>query len=711
MQLTSWGDILLKQTDAQLVERALAGDDAAFDELVSRYRVRVYNLALSMVRSRETALDLAQDVFVRAYMSLGTLKEPERFRAWLTGIAANVCKMHLRKPREVAVSSEVMEQLSGSVNPISDTDADLARQLIDALPNGTRSAAVLYFVEGMKQVEIAEFLGISISAVKARIRDAKMRLQKEMIHMTKRAVKREEPGDEFNRSLKQKLELARYYREFSEMIDYGTSLVRALHILRDGSYSAPIKQATSEVIDAVMSGSTLSSALEKQPVLLTPETVPLVKAGEFGGFLHWTASILANWLDVQNTQRDIELSFWCRTLGSMLVGNMSFRETLAVGAKIAQDSRLRSIMEELERAADGEEPLGLVIQKYPDVFPPVFQLAVLAGMHSGELGYALLWAADEIADDVSQRVNAGEKISIDLHSSNMNDGLKSAMINYLGYDSPAIRAAAARALGRLKVKEAGADISVLFADDDAQVRKAAIQAVVDLDFKIASEELAICMTDTERLVRYSAVRAIRDLQLRDGVPALVAAVADPDLVVSSLAADALVSFGDPAILAQYARDLLPYTYGFECIVRNSDSGVVSVLLKIQQPTLDLLDRNEMLAVMKEDPDLRLAWLAALALAEMGRGEGIPILLVALGLDDEWVVRKTAFALGRLDRKEAVPRLIEQLYYPHQCGIQRDAAQILAGLGDPSAAQHIRNSIEKGLLGPEFVLLAQRLENQ
>lgn len=179
-------------TDGQLVAKATAGDDSAFDELVSRYRTRVYHLALSRARARENALDIAQEAFVQAYLSLRTLRQPERFNAWLSAITANLCKMHFRQSTEVPIAPEMIEDMQ----PLTELDpnAALAREALDQLPNGTRSAAILYFIEEMKQTQIAEFLGISLAAVKSRIRDARASLQKEMIHMVKQTTKQEGDG-------------------------------------------------------------------------------------------------------------------------------------------------------------------------------------------------------------------------------------------------------------------------------------------------------------------------------------------------------------------------------------------------------------------------------------------------------------------------------------------------------------------------------------
>lgn len=282
-------------TDGQLVARAASGDDSAFDELVSRYRTRIYHLALSKVRGRDNALDIAQEAFVQAYLSLGALREPDKFAPWLSSITANLCKMQARRSSEVLIPPEMIDEMSVSAE--SDPNATLAREALDRLPNGTRSAAILYFVEEMKQTEIAEFLGISLAAVKSRIRDARASLQKEMIHMVKQTAKKPEPGDEFDKSLKHRLELARWYRELSEMISAGTTIMRALDKLRQGDYSEPVWQHTTRMMEAIQAGCTVTDAFASCSALTSPGAIDLMHLGEIAGSMHIELLKLADGLD------------------------------------------------------------------------------------------------------------------------------------------------------------------------------------------------------------------------------------------------------------------------------------------------------------------------------------------------------------------------------------------------------------------------------
>ena len=82
--------------DADLIQQATRGSVESFNLLISRWEKRVYNYLLRITSNREDALDLTQDVFVRAYRALPRLQSPEAFTSWLYRIAINLSRNHLR---------------------------------------------------------------------------------------------------------------------------------------------------------------------------------------------------------------------------------------------------------------------------------------------------------------------------------------------------------------------------------------------------------------------------------------------------------------------------------------------------------------------------------------------------------------------------------------------------------------------------------------
>src|SRR4026209_1004917 len=102
--------------DESLVKAAQNGDMIAFEELVARYRDKIYARAYSMMRNEEEAIDLSQEAWVKAWQRLKQFQGESSFVTWMTRIAINLCLDHLRKQkRHRAESIEMMEEESGGV--------------------------------------------------------------------------------------------------------------------------------------------------------------------------------------------------------------------------------------------------------------------------------------------------------------------------------------------------------------------------------------------------------------------------------------------------------------------------------------------------------------------------------------------------------------------------------------------------------------------
>src|SRR5215468_12395628 len=98
--------------DAELVERYLAGETAAFDEIMVRYERQIYRICYRFVDNREDAMDLAQEVFIKAFEHLATFRRESSLKTWLYRIAMNHCINHVKKHSQEFV--EVTEAI-GSV--------------------------------------------------------------------------------------------------------------------------------------------------------------------------------------------------------------------------------------------------------------------------------------------------------------------------------------------------------------------------------------------------------------------------------------------------------------------------------------------------------------------------------------------------------------------------------------------------------------------
>jgi RNA polymerase sigma-70 factor (ECF subfamily) len=173
--------------DGGLIRRAQAGDAEAFGRLVERYMRRAYYSALSLVGSREDALDLSQEAFVRAFRARQTL-DPERpFYAWLYQILRRLCFNFLRDRRTrlrnlEAAGSWLADEAAGrqALDPARALEREEERRRVGAaielLPAREREVLALKEFEGLTYREIAALAGIPIGTVMSRLYSARQRL-------------------------------------------------------------------------------------------------------------------------------------------------------------------------------------------------------------------------------------------------------------------------------------------------------------------------------------------------------------------------------------------------------------------------------------------------------------------------------------------------------------------------------------------------------
>ena len=152
--------------DADLIRQAARGGVEAYNLLVSRWEKRVYNYLLRIVGNREDALDLAQDVFLKAYQNLRKLDDPQRFAPWLYRIAHNEAYSLFRKRKPESDIEDMEPESTGagitvggsSVFPI---ELSLAvASALDRLSPDQREAVVLKIYQGFKFEEMADILSL-----------------------------------------------------------------------------------------------------------------------------------------------------------------------------------------------------------------------------------------------------------------------------------------------------------------------------------------------------------------------------------------------------------------------------------------------------------------------------------------------------------------------------------------------------------------------
>lgn len=166
-----------------VVRRAQAGDEAAFEALYREHAGRVYALCFRLCGDRVRAGELVQDVFVRCWERLGSFRGESAFGSWLYRVAVNVVWManRGRRRREArVVSVENPEGLERADAPdAAGLGLDLERA-IAALPEGAREVFVLFDIEGYRHDEIARMTGIAVGTSKAQLFRARRLLREKL---------------------------------------------------------------------------------------------------------------------------------------------------------------------------------------------------------------------------------------------------------------------------------------------------------------------------------------------------------------------------------------------------------------------------------------------------------------------------------------------------------------------------------------------------
>jgi RNA polymerase sigma-70 factor (ECF subfamily) len=181
-------------SELDLVKQCQAGQTEAFDQLVNRYRSRVFAMIYNMVHNEQDAWDLAQDSFVKAWKSIKRFRGQSSFYTWLYRIVMNVTIDHARKKQIKGVGTEFNDEVKlGEIEPAARTaprseplphrqmERSEIRARIDAaiaqLTPEHRAVILMKETEDMQYHEIAETLGCSIGTVMSRLFYARKRLQ------------------------------------------------------------------------------------------------------------------------------------------------------------------------------------------------------------------------------------------------------------------------------------------------------------------------------------------------------------------------------------------------------------------------------------------------------------------------------------------------------------------------------------------------------
>jgi RNA polymerase sigma-70 factor (ECF subfamily) len=211
--------VMQNVSDLELVAKIKCGDDLAFQEIMSRYTQKVYNLAMRLTRNVEDTEEVLQDVFVTVYKKINSFEGKSQFSSWLYRVTANTAFMKLRRRKNTEsvsfeeVSGDVKENLVGQAPDETSIDymstkhelRSLLESSIQRLPSEYRNIFILRDVDGLSNEEVGEMLSLTVPAVKSRLHRARLILRKR---------------------------LARYYEDYSrsEVISFGKNMTRDLDI-------------------------------------------------------------------------------------------------------------------------------------------------------------------------------------------------------------------------------------------------------------------------------------------------------------------------------------------------------------------------------------------------------------------------------------------------------------------------------------------------
>jgi len=172
--------------EAIIVALAGAGDRRAFAELVRRRQSQIRNLMRRCCNDDTLADDLSQQVFLKIWLNIHSLKSPGAFNVWLHRLAVNVWLQYLRKKDALRYANELVE-FHLVQEELNDVDLDLDGAL-QTLPELVRLCVVLSYNEGLTHTEIATLTKMPLGTVKSHIRRGALRLQQLLSVYSEHAV-------------------------------------------------------------------------------------------------------------------------------------------------------------------------------------------------------------------------------------------------------------------------------------------------------------------------------------------------------------------------------------------------------------------------------------------------------------------------------------------------------------------------------------------
>jgi RNA polymerase sigma-70 factor (ECF subfamily) len=174
------------------VERVLAGDIDAFENIVRRWQGPLINLAYRFCRDRSRAEDMAQDAFLRAYRGLRGWRQDAAFSTWLFALATNLYRSQLRRiPARARPLDEVAEPRAPFIGAEDETRERAVRDAVRTLPAKYRETVTLFYFHENDVAQAARSLGVAEGTVKARLNRGREMLRGKLLRLLKELDLRE----------------------------------------------------------------------------------------------------------------------------------------------------------------------------------------------------------------------------------------------------------------------------------------------------------------------------------------------------------------------------------------------------------------------------------------------------------------------------------------------------------------------------------------
>ena len=175
----------ITQAERELVSACQRGERDAFRELFENYKDRVYSVALRFAGNPNTAMDIAQDTFLKLFSSIRDFRGDSSFDTWIYRLVVNSCLDHRRKAwRLIPLAGEFLATLRTTGDKLDDMLRQEAggrlRAAVEKLPANLRITVVLRYTEGLSYEQIAEVLGCSPGTVASRLNRAHKALERSL---------------------------------------------------------------------------------------------------------------------------------------------------------------------------------------------------------------------------------------------------------------------------------------------------------------------------------------------------------------------------------------------------------------------------------------------------------------------------------------------------------------------------------------------------